>query len=225
VPVPVPDDGHTLTQALMKACAAPQAGARRPRAPEAARALRGQGHGRSPRRRPRRTARSSRSGASSPRTCCPSGTRASPRSAGATTCSASPAARWHASVPASSHASAASRRRLAALPEEVRERLEAEGLTGTVRSTFATPRPRCHRAVQRSHPLVAVLAETLLERTLTDCRRPRSRQSSGASAAGSPAGHGPHGRGAAPPAPPAHRAPVSTTSWSRRPRRRLDRPR
>ena len=55
---------------------------------------------------------------------------------------------------------------LAPLPEEVRERLEAEGLTGTLRIDFAArPAPGC-RPVQRSHPLVSVLAETLLERTL-----------------------------------------------------------
>lgn len=54
----------------------------------------------------------------------------------------------------------------APLPEEVRERLEAEGVTGTVRVDFRyPPAPRC-RPVQRSHPLVSVLAETLLERTL-----------------------------------------------------------
>lgn len=54
----------------------------------------------------------------------------------------------------------------APLPEEVRERLEAEGLTGTVRVDFSyPPAPGC-RPVQRSHPLVSVLAETLLERTL-----------------------------------------------------------
>ena len=55
---------------------------------------------------------------------------------------------------------------LAPLPEEVRERLEAEGLAGTLRIDFAArPAPGC-RGVQRSHPLVSVLAETLLERTL-----------------------------------------------------------
>ena len=55
---------------------------------------------------------------------------------------------------------------LAALPEDVRERLESEGLSGTVLVDFDyPPAPRC-RPVQRSHPLVAVLAETLLERTL-----------------------------------------------------------
>ncbi|HSK46627.1 MAG TPA: helicase SNF2, partial [Coriobacteriia bacterium] len=55
---------------------------------------------------------------------------------------------------------------LAPLPEEVRERLEAEGLTGKLRIDFAArPAPGC-RPVQRSHPLVSVLAETLLERTL-----------------------------------------------------------
>jgi hypothetical protein len=55
---------------------------------------------------------------------------------------------------------------LAALPEDVRERLESEGLTGTMFVDFDyPPAPRC-KPLQRSHPLVAVLAETLLERTL-----------------------------------------------------------
>jgi superfamily II DNA or RNA helicase len=55
---------------------------------------------------------------------------------------------------------------LTALPEDVRERLEAEGLLGTLLLDFDyPPAPRC-RPVQRSHPLVSVLAETLLERTL-----------------------------------------------------------
>lgn len=52
------------------------------------------------------------------------------------------------------------------LPEEVRERLEAEGIEGTFVIDFTyPPAPRC-RPVQRSHPLVAVLSETLLARTL-----------------------------------------------------------
>jgi hypothetical protein len=55
---------------------------------------------------------------------------------------------------------------LSALPEDVRERLESEGLTGTLLIDFVyPPAPRC-RSVQRSHPLVSVLAETLIERTL-----------------------------------------------------------
>jgi superfamily II DNA or RNA helicase len=54
----------------------------------------------------------------------------------------------------------------ATLPEEVRERLEAEGLTGTLRIDFRYPAPPPCRSVQRSHPLVTVLAETLLERSL-----------------------------------------------------------
>lgn len=55
---------------------------------------------------------------------------------------------------------------LTALPEDVRERLEAEGLVGTMLLDFDyPPTPRC-RPIQRSHPLVSVLAETLLERTL-----------------------------------------------------------
>ena len=55
---------------------------------------------------------------------------------------------------------------LTALPNDVRDRLEAEGLHGTVLLDFDyPPAPRC-RPVTRSHPLVSVLAETLLERTL-----------------------------------------------------------
>ncbi len=55
---------------------------------------------------------------------------------------------------------------LKGLPDDVRERLEAEGLEGTLRIDFAYPPAAGCRAVQRSHPLVSVLAETLLERTL-----------------------------------------------------------
>jgi hypothetical protein len=55
---------------------------------------------------------------------------------------------------------------LTALPADVKERLEAEGLLGTMLLDFDfPPAPRC-RPVQRSHPLVSILAETLLECTL-----------------------------------------------------------
>lgn len=57
---------------------------------------------------------------------------------------------------------------LDSLPDEVRERLEAEGLTGTLHLDFGQPPAARCRPIQRSHPLVAVLAETLLERTLND---------------------------------------------------------
>ena len=57
---------------------------------------------------------------------------------------------------------------LSPLPADVRERLELEGLSGTVLLDFdEPPAPRC-RVVKRSDPLVSVLAETLLERTLAD---------------------------------------------------------
>jgi hypothetical protein len=56
----------------------------------------------------------------------------------------------------------------APLPLEVRERLEAAGLEGTVAIDFAYPSAPGCRPVQRSHPLIAVLAETLLSRTLSD---------------------------------------------------------
>jgi superfamily II DNA or RNA helicase len=55
---------------------------------------------------------------------------------------------------------------LAALPEDVRERLESEGLDGTLLVDFSHPPAGRCRFVHRSHPLVSVLAETLLERTL-----------------------------------------------------------
>lgn len=54
----------------------------------------------------------------------------------------------------------------APLPEALRERLESEGLTGTLRIDFRYPAAPPCRSVQRSHPLVAVLAETFLERSL-----------------------------------------------------------
>ncbi|AEI64559.1 helicase-related protein [Corallococcus macrosporus] len=55
---------------------------------------------------------------------------------------------------------------LTPLPDEVRERMAVEGLTGAPRIDFGQPpAPRC-QPVHRSHPLVSVLAETLLERTL-----------------------------------------------------------
>ncbi len=57
---------------------------------------------------------------------------------------------------------------LAPLPADVKERLDAEGLAGTLTIDFDYPARGRSRAVQRSHPLVAVLAETLLERTLAD---------------------------------------------------------
>ena len=55
---------------------------------------------------------------------------------------------------------------LAPLPEDIRERLEAEGLQGTLLIDFDYPAAQRCKPVQRSHPLVAVLAEGLIERTL-----------------------------------------------------------
>jgi superfamily II DNA or RNA helicase len=55
----------------------------------------------------------------------------------------------------------------APLPAEVRELLEAEGIAGTIAIDFAYPSAPGCRPVQRSHPLIAVLAETLLGRTLS----------------------------------------------------------
>jgi len=55
---------------------------------------------------------------------------------------------------------------LTALPTDVQERLDIEGLTGTLLIDFEYPPALRCRPVQRSHPLVSVLAETMLERTL-----------------------------------------------------------
>ncbi len=52
------------------------------------------------------------------------------------------------------------------LPEDLRERLEAEGLSGSPLLDFVYPPASRCRPVTRSHPLISVLAETLLERTL-----------------------------------------------------------
>lgn len=56
---------------------------------------------------------------------------------------------------------------LDSLPLALRERLAAEGLEGTLRVDFADPPARGARFLHRSHPLVAVLAEDLLERALS----------------------------------------------------------
>lgn len=57
---------------------------------------------------------------------------------------------------------------LGALPETVQERLAADGLDGTIRIDFADPPAPGARFVHRSHPLVAALADDLLERALEE---------------------------------------------------------
>ncbi len=54
------------------------------------------------------------------------------------------------------------------LPAAVRERLDAEGLAGTLRIDFHQPAAQGATFVHRTHPLVAVLADTLLEQALDD---------------------------------------------------------
>jgi hypothetical protein len=54
------------------------------------------------------------------------------------------------------------------LPEDLRERLLADSLSGTIGLSFTVPAPAGTRFVHRSHPLVSTLAECLLERTLAD---------------------------------------------------------
>ncbi|MCW5631809.1 MAG: DEAD/DEAH box helicase [Rubrivivax sp.] len=54
------------------------------------------------------------------------------------------------------------------LPPAVRERLAAEGIEGTLRIDFHQPAAQGAMFIHRTHPLVAVLAETLLEQALDD---------------------------------------------------------
>lgn len=54
------------------------------------------------------------------------------------------------------------------LPPAVRERLAAEGLINTLRIDFHQPAAQGAAFVHRTHPLVAVLADTLLEQALDD---------------------------------------------------------
>lgn len=57
---------------------------------------------------------------------------------------------------------------LKALPEEVKERLESEGLSGTVFIDFEVPAAPGCQEVQRTHPLISVIADTLLENSIGD---------------------------------------------------------
>ena len=55
---------------------------------------------------------------------------------------------------------------LGALPDDVRERLFSEGLEGTLRVDFVYPPAKRCRTILRGHPLISILGDTLLERTL-----------------------------------------------------------
>lgn len=55
---------------------------------------------------------------------------------------------------------------IVALPSALRSRLDARGLEGTVHLAFEEPPPRGSNMVSRAHPLVATLAEALLEGAL-----------------------------------------------------------
>ena len=169
VPVPVPDEGHTLTQALLKAVLLRRRGVPAPKPARESSSNFSRRSGRAPRKRPRPTAPCSPSAASSRRTC----SRVAQEPGGHRRARRSPALHRPRPDPARLGARASGRSRrcgfkapTAPLPEALRERLESEGLTGTLRIDFRYPATPPCRSVQRSHPLVAVLAETLLERSL-----------------------------------------------------------
>lgn len=52
------------------------------------------------------------------------------------------------------------------LPESLRERLAARGLSGSVPIAFAHPAPEAAELVTRNHPITAILSESLLEAAL-----------------------------------------------------------
>ncbi|MCK9687347.1 helicase-related protein [Scleromatobacter humisilvae] len=54
------------------------------------------------------------------------------------------------------------------MPSSVRERLAAEGLSNTLRIDFHQPAAQGATFIHRTHPLVSVLADTLLEQALDD---------------------------------------------------------
>lgn len=172
VPVPLPDDGHTLTQALMKAVLLrkrPDAGAPMQASfdfssmPEA-RQIDARWQDLADKAKKNRTVFAQR--------------RLKPEDV---------LPEWQKSLTALGDSSAVKRfatralARLAApveplrrgykltlntLTEDVQERLESEGLSGTLNIDFEyPPSPRC-RFIHRTHPLISTLAETLLERSL-----------------------------------------------------------
>jgi superfamily II DNA or RNA helicase len=55
---------------------------------------------------------------------------------------------------------------LDSLPTSIKDRLAADGYTGTLRVSFHQPADQGALFIHRTHPLVAVLADTLLERAL-----------------------------------------------------------
>ena len=165
VPVPVPDEGHSLTQALLKAVLL----RRRGRSAEAeGRQLElFEDHWRDTRAKARRNRTRFAQRRISPEEVLPEWHKS--RSALG---SREEVARFASRALARLGSGLEPRARgfrvpTAPLPKEVRERLETEGIGGTVAIDFAYPAAPGCRPVQRSHPLVAVLAETLLARTLS----------------------------------------------------------
>lgn len=170
VPVPLPDDGHTLTQALLKAVLlrhAPTEGEQIPlfKNLEPARNLDHLWTDAADRARRNRTVFAQHR--LKPEDVLPEWRKTLAAMGGATEVHRfldRALARLGSGLEALKHGYKAP---LAPLPEDVRERLDAEGLSGTLWVDVAyPPAPRCY-AIQRSHPLISVLAETLLERTLS----------------------------------------------------------
>ena len=64
------------------------------------------------------------------------------------------------------------------LPEYLRERLDHEGLSGAILVDFNYPPAGKCKAITRSHPLVHILADTLLEQTLSDFEKSQSAEPS-----------------------------------------------
>ncbi len=173
VPVPLPDDGHTLSQALMKAVLLRDRDSRRQQAfsfveMEEAKAIEARWRDTAETMKKNRAVFAQRR--LKPEDVLPEWTKSLAALGGKEDVqrfTGRALARLGAALePLGSTGRRGFKAPLGALPEDVRERLEAEGLEGSLLIDFEyPPAPRC-RPVQRSHPLVSVLAETMLERTL-----------------------------------------------------------
>jgi hypothetical protein len=164
VPVPVPDEGHTLTQALLKAVLLRRRGA--VPAIESRQLELFETHWESAKAKAKRSRTIFAQRRLKPEEVLPEWHKSLAAIGGR-----DDVERFVGRALARLGSGLESRRRgfkvaTAPLPVEVRERLETDDITGTIAIDFAYPSAPGCRPVQRSHPLVAVLAETLLARTL-----------------------------------------------------------